>query len=146
MSAIEKILVPIDFSDCSRDALIYALSLAESLGASLEALHVVAPPPYVPLDMALWGKVHDEYSARVAGEVESFVQKHTAASKLSVTTRVESGVAHDAIVTAAEGADLVVMGTHGRTGLPHLLLGSVAERVVRTSPKPVLTVPPPRPE
>jgi universal stress protein A len=140
---IQKILVPIDFSECSRGALEYALRFAPAFGAELEAIHVVSPPPYLPLDMALWGSMQQAYTSRVEEELKRLVQETTAGSGVPVTMRLETGVPYDVLVTASEQADLIVMGTHGRTGLPHLLLGSVAERTVRGSKCPVLTVPRP---
>jgi nucleotide-binding universal stress UspA family protein len=141
---IRKIIVPLDFSDCSRTAFEYALRLAQDFGATVEVLHVIAPPPFLPLDMALWGNMQEDYNTRVEAEMDMLVRRLTAHAPIAVTSRIETGVPHDVIALASEEADLIVMGTHGRTGLPHLLLGSVAERTLRASRCPVLTVPAPR--
>ena len=140
MSDIERILVGIDFSDCSRAALRFAFTLANKLGARVDVLHVLAPPPYVPLDLALWQGMDRDLSSQVLASVEQFVAEAAPGGAETARIRVEAGVPYETLVTAAEEADLVVVGTHGRTGLPHLLLGSVAERVVRLSPCPVVTV------
>ena len=144
MSEIERILVGVDFSDCSRAALRFAFALGNKLGARVDVLHVLAPPPYVPLDLALWQETDRDLSSRVLASVEQFVAETAPGGAERAQIRVEAGVPYETLVTAAEEADLVVVGTHGRTGLPHLLLGSVAERVVRLSPCPVVTVRVPR--
>jgi nucleotide-binding universal stress UspA family protein len=138
---IKKIVVPVDFSECSRAALQFALRFARPFGASVEAIHVVSPPPYLPLDMALWGSMQEAYNTRIEREMQRLIEEVTAGSDLTVTMRLDTGVPYDVIISASEQADLIVMGTHGRTGLPHLLLGSVAERTLRGSKCPVLTVP-----
>jgi nucleotide-binding universal stress UspA family protein len=136
VSAVERVLVPTDGSDCAHAAVAYARDVAATYGADLHVLSVVDSRP-------LESAVHlDELRA----ERESMVHEtHEALAPDDGlgTEVVRVGVPHEEVVTYVEEADvdLVVMGTHGRTGLGRVLLGSVAEMVVRTSPVPVLTVP-----
>ncbi len=130
---VTRILVPTDFSPTANTAFRYAAALSKTTGASLIALHVIAPVYYLePADRASLVR-----EARTAA--------HEAFGKLRpvpARAMIEEGVPHDVIVAVARtvGADLVVMGTHGRSGLNRLMLGSVAENVVRHAPCPVLTV------
>jgi nucleotide-binding universal stress UspA family protein len=147
MPTVTRILVPIDFSPPARAALQYARFLADKLGASVEVLHVFEPPGYVgPDTLALvpitagqheWG----ETRAEVERQVEEFLAQ-TAGAPATRTVRVEAGEPSETIlrVAADDRADLVVMGTHGRTGLSRLLIGSVAEAVLRRASCPVLTL------
>ncbi len=147
MPAVTRVLVPIDFSPSSRAALEYGTFLADRLGAQLSLLHVWEPPGYVgPDTLALlpvapglpgW----EQTRAEVLRELDQFVAKTTPRPK-ELTVRVESGEPSDLILQVAKegGADLIVMGTHGRTGLSRLLIGSVAEAVLRRSRCPVLTI------
>ena len=149
MVKIQSILCPIDFSDCSGHALDYARDLAKLLGASLRLLHVYEDPistipfaiagtaglPTTPVDL-----VNEARSHRLveASRLQKLCTEH------GVTTHVEEveGLPAETIIKVAKDthADLIVMGTHGRTGLSHLVVGSIAERVVRLSSCPVLTV------
>ncbi|GAO03420.1 universal stress protein YxiE [Anaeromyxobacter sp. PSR-1] len=147
LPAVTRVLVPIDFSPSSRAALEYAIFVAGKHGAELEVLHVWEPPGYVgPDTLALlpvgsgqpgWEQTRNE----VQREVDHFLAK-AAARPRSLSVRVEAGEPSDAILGMARegGADLIVMGTHGRTGLSRLLIGSVAEAVLRRSTCPVLTL------
>jgi nucleotide-binding universal stress UspA family protein len=142
--AFNKILVPVDFSKCSGAALDYALELAKALGASLEVIHAFEIPAFVPPQAVIaLGEVeatlaqHAEREARVTfskflsdrgiGDIPNQVLLGPPA--LSVLERLERG-----------DIDMVVMGTHGRTGLTRWVMGSTAEKVVRGAPCPVLTV------
>ncbi len=139
---LRKILVPLDFSDCSRKALEYAIPLAEQFHATLVLLHVAEP--YYPtadsftLDVNF---VNEQTSQAAIKELAEWIEKEVPAE---VETRrvVRLGNPFDEIVHVAEsmGLDLIVLSTHGRTGLKHLLMGSVAERVVQHAPCPVLVV------
>ncbi len=143
---IKRILTPIDFSPDSLHALRYACGLAAELGAQLLVLHVVdqtylaatrelrvANPALAKLLDEQWESAHTQM-ARVAAGLMHRVPH--------CRTLVQRGSPPHMIVTTAQrsGADLIIMGTHGRTGLAHLLIGSVAERVVRSARCPVLTV------
>ncbi|MEI8244163.1 MAG: universal stress protein [bacterium] len=140
-----RILCPVDFSDSSDHAMRYASALAETFGAELTLLHVVAPvmaalPGETALPDTMLANINELVDA-CRERLEQIVGK-LAASGLTVQHKVMNGVPFVEIIRYARDAqtDLIVMGTHGRTGLGHLLIGSVAERVVRKSPCPVLTV------
>jgi nucleotide-binding universal stress UspA family protein len=147
LPAVSRVLVPVDFSPSSRAALEYGTFLAGRFAAALEVLHVWEPPGYVGPDaLALlpvasgrtgWEQTRSE----LMREVELFVGK-TGPRPGHLSVRVEAGEPSDAILSSAKdgGADLIVMGTHGRTGLSRLLIGSVAEAVLRRSTCPVLTI------
>lgn len=142
-----RILVPTDFSDAADAAFEYAAALAEKLGAALDLLHVVEDPYFtsgvfsaerwVPTPPAMREELLTNAQEQLRARVNRLEQKG-----VQRTMKVYTGPAAKAITEyAAEHAiDLIVMGTHGRGGMANLLLGSVAERVVRTAPCPVLTV------
>lgn len=144
---ITRILVPTDFSPHADRALCYATTLAHRLGAELDLLHVVDDPfasgawtsaeIYVPTVVELVNDFIDSAKQRLAKLTEG-----AAALGLTVHVEVVTGRAAQAIIdhAAANGCDLIVMGTHGRTGLSHAILGSVAEQVVRRASCPVLTI------
>ena len=129
-----------DFSDCSEHALQYALAFAQAHGAALELIHVVQPI-YAPgtdgLIVDVMSKMTETGTARLKETAERLRQKHSPVSQHLVT-----GVPFVEIVKRAreQDVDLIVMGTHGRSGVSHMLIGSCAERVVRKAPCPVLTV------
>ena len=144
MIALKHILVPTDFSEASYSAMKYGRALAESFGSSLHVLHVIEDPvlyaptsegyvPYVDLQEEM------EKSAREwLNKVLTDADRERFHARL-VTKR---GSPFVEIVRYAKGenVDLIVMGTHGRGPIAHMLLGSVAEKVVRKAPCPVLTV------
>ena len=140
---ITRILVPMDFSSDADAACSYAAALAATFAASLHLLHVVENP----LAAGVWSS--EIYTSEIAGLQINLVRdaeqrlRDYAADKAGVTdTEVRTGhVARVVLEFAKEKAiDLIVMGTHGRTGLAHAVMGSVAERVVRLAPCPVLTL------
>jgi nucleotide-binding universal stress UspA family protein len=143
MSSIHNILVPIDFSEHSEKALGFAISLAKGLGARLELLHCypINPggiSPYgIVLPENLDREMRDAASSRMAEWREKAV-----AEGLDVDLTLTPAFPSEAISATAEehGADMIVMGTRGLTGLRHVLLGSVAERTLRIAPCPVVTV------
>jgi nucleotide-binding universal stress UspA family protein len=149
MLAIKRILCPVDLSPDSRAALEYAVHFAELFDAELHVLHAYwQAPEYTGIDLTSLVVVGSGNLA--LGEVErraaehqlaDFVAPH-ASRALRLQRHLALGSAPRAILSAAAdlGCDLVVMGTHGRTGVRRLVLGSVAERVVRSSPCPVLVV------
>jgi universal stress protein A len=144
---IQKILVPIDFSEGSRAALRHAVFLAERFAATIETLHVWEPAPYVTPDQVAWmregpGSLWKHIVSGLERDLGELVATETRGSKVPITKRVAAGYVGDSIVRyiTDQQHDLVVMGTHGRTGLRHVLIGSVAERVVRLSPVPVMTI------
>lgn len=145
MTRITRILVPTDFSTTADAALDYAYVLAKQFGASIELLHVL-DDPFVADGMAAEAYISEAPVLRSAMLRDSQERlRHRATTREGVThidTEVLFGHGARTIAEYAteRGVDLIVMGTHGRTGFAHLLLGSVAERLVRTAPCPVLTV------
>ncbi len=141
---IKRILVPVDFSPDSRNALQYAADLAAVSRAEIVMLHVVEPvyvaEPYMGVAPEV-GIFLDE-QRRNAKAVLARLGTDLKKKGQRVRTMVTAGPPALLIVDAAKDlrADLIVMGTHGRTGLAHMLIGSVAEKVVRTAQCPVLTV------
>jgi len=148
MFRVARILVPVDFSACSRAAMEFAAYFAGRFGASVDVLHVWEPPRYVIPEVTVEvpgepKKTLLEFARSEAGkEMESFLEELQRSGTVKVRGRLESGDPTEVILelTDTDEYDLVVMGTHGRTGLSHLFLGSVAEKVVRRSRKPVLTI------
>jgi universal stress protein A len=142
----KKILCPVDFSEVSNAALRLAASVAKDCEAGLVLIHVVEPI-VAPADFTFGpmtsGEVEDRLVERSSTAVAELAKTlNLPPSKIS--TRVERGRASSEIVRVAheEKADLLVMGTHGYTGMAHVLLGSTAERVIRKAPCPVLTLRP----
>ena len=142
---IRKILVPMDFSACADAALNYAAELARRFDAHLQLFHVVALPMLYPNGSELATAPLFEVTASseaVARRTLDELAAHLELPAGRVTVRTVVGMPVTEILDAVqkERIDLIVMGTHGRGMIDHLLLGSVAERVVRKSPVPVLTV------
>jgi nucleotide-binding universal stress UspA family protein len=144
----KRILCPIDFSDASRAALETAADLAKRQGATLWLFHAYPVPGYTFPDgsFVASSKMLEELAEQARRHLEDW--KSIAASLGVAKVETYSAIgepAHEILTFAADkGIDLVVIGTHGRTGLTHALMGSVAERVVRKAPCPVLTVRPPK--
>jgi nucleotide-binding universal stress UspA family protein len=143
---IREILCPVDFSDPSREALHFAADLAAHYRARLTLLNVYSMPGYaLPEGIVVAGP---EVVNRMIDDIETALSEwKREAGELgaqAVRTMTEMGTPQHAIVETARRiqADIIVIGTHGRTGFKHVLLGSVAEKVVRTAPCPVLTVRP----
>lgn len=132
-SLITRILFATDFSTCARHAEAYAAFLAQAYGATVDVVHALEI--YGGVDI-LTLQDHRETEARLA---ETVRRLHSAAR---VTSQQRAGIPDVYIceTAAADRADLIIMGTHGRTGLEHILLGSIAERVLTMAPCPVLTV------
>jgi universal stress protein A len=138
---ITRILVPVDFSSHSDRAFRYALRLASRFGASVELIHAFESPitaeVYVPNLPEMLNSLIREAEKQLTA-----LKSAAAGEGVSVEIHVLTGQPAHTIVEHARsgGFDLIVMGTHGRTGFSHLFVGSVAERVVRRAPCPVLTV------
>jgi universal stress protein A len=143
---IRRILAPTDFSELSKQGLKSALELAEAFGAKLLLLYVVEAPPY-PVEgivpSHLGATLLDDLERQATNDLAQMLSE-TQASTMDVARRVVVGIPYRKIVDVAEEEkiDLIVMTTHGRTGLSHLVMGSVAEKIVRTAPCPVLTIRP----
>ena len=144
MKSFQKILVATDFSDCSVEACAYALSLARKFDASLHVLHVINEPvdlrgfyvPHISFEQ-LEKEIADGAASMLATFCKDNLQEFS-----NYTTAVATGVPYEEITRIAQEQDtsLIVIGTHGRSGLDHLIFGSTAERVVRSAPCPVLTI------
>lgn len=144
----DRILVPTDGSAGTRRAVDHAIRLAEAHGSTVHGLYVVNTASYASFSMetaweGIGDMLRDEGEAAVAD-----IRDRAESAGVPVETAVLEGSPSREIVRYAEdqGCDLIVMGTHGRGGIDRLLLGSVAERVVRASEVPVLTVRVGRPE
>jgi universal stress protein A len=141
---IRKILVPTDFSLRSDAALDCGVALATVLKAAVHLVHVVEEP-FAGGEWEMY--VRDAQEIRDQLDADARTRLTAVAGRLDprsvpVSTQIRHGSAFDGIIYEARaiGADLIVMGTHGRSGLSHLMLGSVAERVIRGAHCPVLTV------
>jgi nucleotide-binding universal stress UspA family protein len=141
--AAQRFLVPLDFSESANQALDYAITLAGKLGARLTLLHVMQSLPLGGVDMGVTIPLAylQDLEAEIRRSMESCLERVTAAG-LEGDMVIVHGVPFHEIIEAAKThqVDLIVMGTHGRTGFHHVLLGSVAEKVVRLAPCPVLVV------
>jgi len=144
MKPFDKILTAIDFSDSSDFAFEYALTLARQFQAELTVMHVINEPVdlrgfYVPhISFEQLEKEIEEGAEKMMG---TFCQTKMG-DYTRYTTLVVAGIPYEEIIRKAEesGASLIVLGTHGRTGIDHLIFGSTAERVVRSAACPVLTI------
>lgn len=139
--AFRRILCPVDFSEFSRHAIGHACAIARCYKSSVTAIHVLAIIPYSDPMAAPALVFTPEDLDNIGRELEHFVSDE--AGCRAVQTKVIQGPVVNTIIQEAEAlsADLIVMGTHGRGGFEHLMLGSVTERVLRRAPCPVLTVP-----
>lgn len=134
---LRTILCPVDFSLGAEEALRYALFLARTHGAKVRVLHVDDFASFgVPGEAGLVEQRH----ARLGEQLRELVNRYRGG--VDIEARLQSGIPYEAIVEASHDpeVDMIVLGTHGRTGLKRLLVGSVAERVVRTAHVPVVTV------
>jgi nucleotide-binding universal stress UspA family protein len=142
MKTFKRILFPTDFSEGSVAAAALTADLARQTGAAVDLVHVVDTASlWSALDG--WAAIDDvirRVNEQAEKDLEAFAEKHLSGLP-RVKRRLLDGAADKKILQAARdgGADLIVMGTHGRSGLKRLLLGSVAEKVLRQSPIPVLT-------
>jgi nucleotide-binding universal stress UspA family protein len=143
MINLKTILVPSDFSECSDEAVRYGLELARRFDAKVHLLHVVQDPVTQPwaaegFSVPLF-EVVDQWRTQAVERLRTAVPEADRARTTIVST-VATPYAEILDYAAANQVDLIVMGTHGRGGVSHMLLGSIAERVVRRAPCPVLTV------
>jgi len=141
---LKKVLCPVDFSESSEHALRYAAAFATAYDAELVLLHVVEPPflpsysvagvPDLSIDV---DRLRQYYSAQLDELTEKYRALHS-----RISSHLVVGTPFLEIIREAKNGefDLIVVGTHGRSGLKHMLIGSVAEKVVRKAPCPVLSV------
>jgi nucleotide-binding universal stress UspA family protein len=138
---LERILVPVDFSDCSLDALQYAVVVAQQAQASLMLLHVLEPVSYgLDFDLGHFRSredVRESWTKRLEKLAATHQHPH-----MPIEYRLRGGFPSDSILDAAKTlpCDLIVMGTHGRRGISHAISGSVAEAVLRKAHCPVIAV------
>jgi len=144
MKEFKTILMATDFSESSDYAFSYALSLAKKFNARLLLLHVINEPvdlrgfyaPHISFE-----KLEEEIEEGAQKMMEKFCQTHLRDYD-NYETNIVPGIPYDEVIkkAVAANADLIILGTHGRTGLDHMLFGSTAEKVVRKSSVPVMTV------
>ena len=143
MMTLKSVLVPTDFSECSEAALKYGRTLAASFGATLHLLHVVQDPYTQPWAAEAFpaplGDLMEQWQAQARKRLTDWLPE---SERADVRVTVLTGSPFFEIVRYAKDQqiDLIVIGTHGRGAIGHLLLGSVTERVVRKAPCPVLTI------
>jgi len=141
---LNKILVPIDFSDHSRKALRYAIPFARKFNASIDLIYVVEPTVY-PADFSFgqvgFPAIEDELRKRGADELDELIKKDIA-RQVPARRAVRTGKAFYEILLYAkeENIDFIIIATHGHSGIEHALFGSTAEKVVRKASCPVLVV------
>ena len=142
MASFKRILVPVDFSDASGRALDTALGLAADLGAEIKVIHIHQVQAQYMIEGGLYAPEldEDELIEKRKKELDKFVEEHK--RDLDIAREVRAGLPEKEILDIAGDfkADLIVMGTHGRTGLSHLLMGSVTERTIGYAECPVLVV------
>lgn len=139
--AQQRILVATDFSPCSRPAVEYAASLATRLGARIDVLYVSETPAVLFGDAVVLGDRFVDADIKEGRARLAHLLDELRGRGITADGQVVTGFAPDVILEQARRHDLVILGTHGRTGFRRMWMGSVAERVVRTCPIPVLTVP-----
>ncbi len=150
MTHTDRILVPVDFSPCSKAALDWGLEMASRFDAEVIVLHVTTMPDLSPLSPTLealvpsYAVLQELLDARfdVTREtMDSWLELY-ASKAVSLVPVYAEGTDYETILEICEARDcqIIIMGTHGRTGLDRMLLGSTTERIVRTAKVPVLTV------
>ncbi len=141
---LQRILVPIDFSDHSMNALKYAVSFAQQFKASIDLIYVIEPAVY-PADFSFgqigFPDVEEELNTHVNDELENIIKKDIHGKVISHKA-VRTGKPFYEINQYARerDMDIIIIATHGHTGMEHILFGSTAEKVVRRAPCPVLVV------
>ena len=141
---IKKILVPIDFSDYSKNALKYAVNIVEIFKAEMFLIYVVEPviyPPDFSMGQIAIPSVNTEWDERAKEELKKLAESEIP-KEIKVQTIVKTGKPFIEIIDTAteKDIDLIVIATHGHSGMEHILFGSTAEKVVRKAPCPVLTL------
>lgn len=144
MEMIKKILVPIDFSDYSKKALQYTVKFAKSFSAELYLVYVIEPMVY-PADLSMGQMVIPQSEVNLSEKANNELAElatNAIGESLKYNILIKTGKPFmEVIETASEvDADLIIIATHGHTGVEHLLFGSTSEKVVRKAPCPVLTL------
>ena len=137
---LRRILVPIDFSGFSRQALRYAVPLAVEFGAKITLLHVIVPAPY-PTEMGVILLQEQDATKAARKELAKVGRKFVPGLRGKIIVRIGQPFSEITRTARQLKTDLIVLTTHGHTGLKRVLLGSTAERVLRHAPCPVLSVP-----
>lgn len=140
MFHLKRILVPLDFSEHSLKGLRYAIPFAESFGAKLTILHVI-PPPVYSAEVVMVDPGQPELSYFAEKQLKA-IREQMVPAHLETELVLRHTFAFDGILEAAREneADLIIVTTHGRTGMKHFMMGSTAENIVRRAPCPVLVV------
>lgn len=141
-TTIKKVLVPIDFSDYSKSALKYAVNFSRLFNAEIILIYVVEPviyPPDFSMGQIAMPSINTEWDERAKDELDKLAKSEISTS---VKTILKTGKPFVEIIETAkeENIDLIIIATHGHTGVEHILFGSTAEKVVRKAPCPVLTL------
>jgi nucleotide-binding universal stress UspA family protein len=146
MLQLQKILFPTDFSRCAEQALAHAVFLAEKYGAEIHVLHVITifqdQPSVVSSEIAETKEMVRKLEDVAEKQLNKILDSHSS-DDIKITTEIKRGISAAPTIleyASEKKVNLIVMGTHGRRGLGHLLLGSAAEEVVRLAPCPVLTI------
>lgn len=142
---ISQILVPTDFSENARHAVSYAVELAKQCSAKLHLLHTPVVPTYLLMDLSY--SPGPEAVTRILNEAQDALDEQgevVRAAGVEHFTAIREGTVHEVIRDYAKehGVDLVIVGTHGRTGVSKLMYGSVTERVIKTVHTPIIVIPP----
>lgn len=143
-TTIKKVLVPIDFSDYSKSALRYAVNFAKSFNAEILLIYVVEPiiyPPDFSMGQIAMPTINTDWDNRAKEELDKLA-KNEITNNGNVKTIIKTGKPFAEIIETAkeEDIDLIIIATHGHSGVEYILFGSTAEKVVRKAPCPVLTL------
>lgn len=141
---IKHVLIPIDFSACSKHAIEAGVAMAKQFGAKVRLLHIVEPAAAAPLALAGMlpqGEMVERLEENARELIRKLVDEHKDEVEIEGVVAAGSPPLEVSRFAERNKTDLIVTATHGRTGLSHVLLGSVAERLVRHAPCPVMVVP-----
>lgn len=145
MSFITKILFPTDFSETSEHAMKYAVEFARTFDAELEIVHILFDDSELVSSYMLhsaFRNLSNDLEKGAKEQLQNFLNKYPELSEINFSSKLLKGSPFLEIINEARNfeADMIVIGTHGRTGIEHVLFGSTAENVVRKAPCPVFTV------
>ena len=145
---IKKVLVPIDFSDYSKSALKYAADFAQKFNAEMILIYVVEPviyPPDFSLGQIAIPSINTEWDIKAKEELDKLADTEIS-NAITVKTIIKTGKPFIEVIETAseEDVDIIIIASHGHSGMEHILFGSTAEKVVRKAPCPVLTLREPR--